>query len=448
MKYASIYFLVIVALFTGCTKKTDTIFDKTVDERLSESLTNYQNALTAAPGWKLFVYPKGLDDQDIKVGGFSYYLKFSNNNRVSMVSDFNTSISASPKESGYRLKALQRPSLIFDTYSYMHIAADPDPAVSLSPTGNGGDGWGTDFNFSFTDVAIGDTFRLKGNFNKSEAILIKATQAEMDAAFAKSRLKDIMNFSYAYPLSNPFLYIVASPSLRVAAGFDFNNHFVTFSYLNGANLVTIKVASSFTVNGMFLQTPVTVGNYTFQEILWDDAKKIYYITSGTTRLEFLNATAPVVVLPLTNVIGSQYTLVTVPPGANLPNESPLFLSKYNTASAGMLSGPYGLTIDDMDFVFDNPSKTMLVNVYAYQGAVGPFLCQYIYSYTVDGTGNFKFTKTSQNPNAALIVGNMNNILSYIENDQFKIDGFSTSSSFLGQLTSRQTPAFYFSGYLY
>ena len=446
----NIFYCLISFVFfcAGCTKKTDTIFDKTVDERLTEALTNYQNALTSAPGWKLFVYPKGLDSNLYKVGGLTYYLKFANNNRVTMVSDFLTSIAATPKESGYRLKALQNPSIIFDTYTYMHIAADPDPAVSFSPANSGGYGWGTDFNFGFKDVAIKDTFRLKGNFNKSEAVLIKATQAEMDAAFTKNRLRDIMNFSYAYPNTNPFLYFPASPTLKVGVGFDFNNVIMTFTYLEGGVIVTKKIAFSFTTNGIYLQTPITLGGYTFQELLWDDVKKIYYVTSGTTRIEFANAATPVVTASLTNLIGSQYKLITVPAGAGLPNESPLFLARYNTIASGILAGPYGLTLDDMDFVFDAVAKTMILNVYVYQGAVGPYLCQYNYTYAVDASGYFKFTKGSVNANASLIAANMNNILTFIDNDQFKIDGFSTSFSFLGQLTSKQNPTFYFSGYLY
>ena len=92
---------------------------------------------------------------------------------------------------------------------------------------------------------------------------------------------------------------------------------------------------------------------------------------------------------------------------------------------------------------------MTINLYAYQNGVGPYICQYYYIYTVDGSGNFKFTKAANpNGNGALIQTNMNNILSYIESDQFKLDGFATSLSFLGRFTSNQTPAFYFTGYLY
>ncbi|MBE7172118.1 MAG: DUF4302 domain-containing protein [Williamsia sp.] len=444
-----ISFLVITGLLAGCTKKTDNLFDKTVDERLSEALTNYQTALTSAPGWKLFVYPKGLESQDIKVGGLSYYLKFAANNRVTMVSDFLPTLAATTKESGYRLKALQRPSLIFDTYSYMHIPADPDPNVSFSPTGSGGYGWGTDFNFSFTEVAVKDTMVLKGNFNKSEAVLVKATQAEMDAAFTRGRLRDIINLSYDYPNNNPFLYFQASSSQKAAVGFDFNNVIITFSTLEGTTIVNKSMAFSFTTYGIHLMMPVTIGSYTFQDIYWDDAKKIYYILAGTTHIEFANSPTPLISLSLTNVIGSQFTTISVPPGAGLPFESNLFFTRYNAFSTGILNGPYALTLDDMDFVFNAGAKTMTVNAYLYQFGVGPYVAQYYYTYTVDGSGNFKFTKAANaNGNGALIQTNANNILSYIESDQFKLDGFATSSAFLGRFTSNQTPAFYFTGYLY
>lgn len=448
MKYLFYCIITAVVFLSGCVKKTEEIFDKSVDERLSETLSNYQTYLTTAPGWKLFVYPKGLEAQDITVGGLTYYLKFTTANRVSMVSDFSLNIAATPKESGYRLKALQRPSLIFDTYTYMHIPADPDPNVSLSPTGTGGYGYGTDFNFAFTTTIPKDTILLEGNFNKSSAVLIKATQAEMDAAFVTGTLKKILDSTYKYPAKNPFLYFPASPTLNVGVGFDFSNILLTFSYLNAGNLVNKTIAFSFTTYGIHLKEPITIGNYTFQEIFWDDVKKIYYIGSGTTRVDFANGPSPVVSLSLASIIGSQYTTITIPAGAGLPNESPLFISKYNLARSGMLAGPYKLTLDNLDFVFNAAAKTMIVTAFVYQGTVGPFVCQYNYTYTVDAAGLFKFTKTTQNANAALVVANMNNILSYIESDQFKIDGISTSVGFLGQFTSKQTPTFYFSGNLY
>lgn len=448
MKNIIYSFLVYAISLTACTKKTDNIFSESADVRLAKTLTDYQTALTSAPGWKLFVYPKGLESQDIKVGGLTYYVKFTNNNRVTMVSDFDTAIAATPKESGYRLKAVQRPSLIFDTYTYMHIPADPDPEVSLSPTGSGGYGYGTDYNFSFKELTPKDTIQLEGNFNKSVAILVKATQTEMDAAFNNKRLRSIIDVTRAYQAANPFLYIEASPTVRVGIGFDFSHFLLSVSSVESGQLINKTVAFSYTTYGLHLGSPVTIGNNTFTDVYWDDVKKLYYITSGTTRIEFLTSPTPVISLSLQNSLGTQYSTISVPPNTVLPNMSPLFITRYNAAKSGMLAGPFGLSMYDMDFVFNGPLKVMSVNVYVYQGTVGPFLCQYIYSYTVDASGVFKFTKVSQNGNAALVVANMNNILSYIENDQFNIVGYSTSSSFLGQLTSRQTPAFYFTGYLF
>lgn len=441
--------LSICFFFVGCTKKTDEIFTKPVDERLSEVLTNYQKYLTAAPGWKMFVYPKGLEAQNIKIGGFTYYLKLSNTNRVTMVSDFLLdTIAFIPKESGYRLKALQRPSLIFDTYSYMHIAADPDPNVSFSPTGAGGYGYGTDFNFSFTEVTPKDTMVLEGNFNNSSAVLVKATQAEMDAALLNQRLAQIIFATNRYATRNPYLYFTASPSQKIAAGFDLNKRFLTFSYSEAGGLVTKVVGFSFTTYGMHLQNIVSLGNYTFQDIYYDDAKRVYFILSGTNKVEFADNGSPLFSFSLTNTIGNKFTTITVPPGANLFGESPLFLTKYAAVQDAILAGVYGLDLGNMNFIFNSAAQSMQVVVEVFQNGAGPFLCQYNYIYQVDANGNFKFRKTTQNPNAALIVDEMANILDYIEADQFTIDGFPVTQGLLGQMKSKQNPLFYFTGNLY
>jgi len=449
-----IYSIILSGLIlSGCVKKTDPIFDQTPDERLAAAQNALQSALITAPGWKLFVYPKGLEtSQDIKVGGLTYYVKFTADGRVRMVSDFApagaTSISATPKESGYHLKALQRISLIFDTYNYMHIAADPDPDVSFSPAGTGGYGYGSDFNFAFTDVKPKDTMMLEGNFNKSAAVLVKATQAEMDAAFVNFKLRDIIDKTRSYAAASPAIYLTAGGQ-NYGVGFDFSNFMISFSNIQGGALVVRNLPSSFTTYGIHLKDPVTIGPYTFQDIYWDDAKSLYYILSGTTHVEFVSSATPVVSLSLSNVIGGvDLSTISIPQGAGLPFESPLFISKYNTAASGMLSGPYALSLDDLDFVFSKAAGGMAVVAYVYQNGVGPYVCQYNYAYSIDASGKYSFVKVSQNGNAALVVANMNNILNYIQTDKFSVDGVSTSVGFLGKMTSVQTPTFYFSGYLY
>jgi len=111
-------------------------------------------------------------------------MQFIDSNNVKMYSDFDTSMAATSKTSGYRVKSLTRPALIFDTYNYLHAPCDPDPNISNSPFGTGY-GWGTDFEYSFADNVdaskLGDTIRFTGNLNNAAGTLIKATKAQQDA---------------------------------------------------------------------------------------------------------------------------------------------------------------------------------------------------------------------------------------------------------------------------
>ncbi len=152
---------------SGCDKHKDA-FDKSPDERINEALATYQSALTSSQyGWKGWIYPAGLEG-----GVVSFYFKFNETNRVEMFSDFDSASAVTPMTASYRLKALQQPALIFDTYSYVHVLADPDGSVN---GGNYGSGLISDFEFAIDSIA-GDTVKLTGRFNKSKAFLVKATQ--------------------------------------------------------------------------------------------------------------------------------------------------------------------------------------------------------------------------------------------------------------------------------
>lgn len=169
--------LLAMALFTACQKDDKPLFNKSPDERLNEALAAYQTQLTSAPnGWKGFVYPKS--------GGiYSFYFKFNDANRVVMLSSFDSASAVTLKESSYRLKALQQPSLLFDTYSYLHVLADPNGSVN---GGEYGAGLQSDFEFYF-DSSSADTINLGGRFNGSRAILVKATPEEA-AGFVSGQL--------------------------------------------------------------------------------------------------------------------------------------------------------------------------------------------------------------------------------------------------------------------
>lgn len=169
MRKLIIYIVLLVVTISSCRKEDDHLFSESPDERLSKKLSAYQEQLSGAQyGWRLIIEPAGG-------GAYGFYVKFNNDNRVQMVSDFDSASAVTLKESSYRLKALQQPSLIFDTYSYVHVLADPAPAVN---NGVWAQGLLSDFEFFFNDFSGVDTIQLTGRVNGSKAMLVKATQQE------------------------------------------------------------------------------------------------------------------------------------------------------------------------------------------------------------------------------------------------------------------------------
>lgn len=189
MRKYLLYLILIISVFTACKKEDDPVFSQSPDERITAELNKYKQELVNAPyGWKGLIFPKGVAGSV-----FSFYFRFTDANRVSMFSDFDPTTSVTLKESSYRLKALQQPCLLFDTYSYVHLLSDPDGGVN---GGAYGAGLSSDFEFSLDSIA-GDTIKLTGRFHKCNAYLVRATQQEQQDYMSPQRNRDfdhIMDF--------------------------------------------------------------------------------------------------------------------------------------------------------------------------------------------------------------------------------------------------------------
>ena len=252
MKKFLFYFLLMIAFFTACKKDDSHLFDKSADERLNETLAGYQAKLTGATdGWKGFIYPKSG-------GVFTFYFKFNDANRVSMLSSFDSASAVTLKESSYRLKALQQPSLLFDTYSYLHVLADPTDSVN---GGIRGLGLQSDFEFYF-DSSSADTINLVGRLNGSKAVLVKAT-AEEATAFINGELA-----------SGFLLNKLQTYFKRLTIGsekFDFNFNTaartITFVDVTGNLLDTLLSTHYYMIfGGIGLVKPLKIGTQSLTEI--------------------------------------------------------------------------------------------------------------------------------------------------------------------------------------
>ena len=284
MKIFIIVSFIIVAAIASCKKEDDPVFDKSPDERLKEKLDAYQAQLSGAQnGWK------GLLKTDSGRGStHSFYFKFNNDNRVTMLSDFDSLSAVTMKESSYRLKALQQPSLLFDTYSYLHALSDPDASVN---GGGYGAGLSSDFEFFF-ESATADTIMLVGRFNGSKMTLVRASKAEEDAytsgqLAAGLNINKILTYFKRLTFGTQLYDIKIDPVTR---------QFV-FSWLDASgNLQVFSTGYYFVLGGIVFTTPFVNGSQTISglsNLSWDQASETISLSVNGTA-----ATITGIVVPL------------------------------------------------------------------------------------------------------------------------------------------------------
>ena len=270
MKKLLIAICIIAVAISSCKKDNKSVFDKSPDERLKEKLDAYQVQLSGAQdGWKgLLVTDSGRGSTH------SFYFKFNNENRVVMLSDFDSLSAVTLKESSYRLKALQQLSLLFDTYSYLHVLADPDGTVNGGPVGAG---LFSDFEFYF-DAATSDTIKLVGRFNGSKMTLVRATKAEADA-YNSGQLAAGLNIN---KILTYFKRLTIGTQLYDVKIDPVNKQFV-FSWLDGSgNLQTFTTGYYFIAGGVVFTSPLVNGSQTitgFSNIVWNQASETLNLTA-------------------------------------------------------------------------------------------------------------------------------------------------------------------------
>lgn len=224
------------------------------DERLNAALTDYKSKLVdAAYGWKGVLYTGAG-------GAYSFYFKFSENDRVTMYSDIDATTASVPMESTYRLKAMQRPSLLFDTYSYIHLLSDPDPSKN---GGIVGAGMISDFQFAFDSVAD-NSISLVGSFNESRLFLEEATQEE-----AQNFIPEVAAVALAFENINNFKTYFKRLTLgenEVDLMVNTKYREISFSYFTGTGLASFTTNYHYSTEGLVLNDPYVLNGVTISNL--------------------------------------------------------------------------------------------------------------------------------------------------------------------------------------
>ncbi|MDR6783903.1 hypothetical protein ABIE26_002708 [Pedobacter africanus] len=411
--------LVITGFIAGCKRDTDPIFDDP-DTRLAAELTKDQAALlSSADGWKATIYPKGGK-------GFSYYFKFTADGKVTMLSDFNTTAATVPVQSTYRLKALQRPTLIFDTYNYIHLAADPDAAISGGSTGTA-TGLASDFEFAFTEFA-GDTVKFEGTFNKNPMKMIKLSAAEAQSILAGG-LKTMVDANAAYVSANKNPYIPFPDGVKGAIAIDANVKTVKLNYVDSKEVSQAQSTTfAFGINKIYLNKPLTYGSLAITEMTWDPAAKTYYIMAGTTRINLLNSPTPITPLTLMFGFPSNFTYrkITIP-SSGLPTG---VTSGFNTVYSTMVnlfftsSSTTPRIVNTLTWTLtSNNTLTVEIN---YNSGSSVFLASASFTYARVGD-TFTLSAPIYNGNWTTRTRETSGLQAYLLSGPFKIDWVTTTN---------------------
>lgn len=254
--YLLILVLISATLFSCRKDYNDSVFDKPSEQRVKEVLDAFQKKLLSAPnGWEITIYPDSG-----KVGGYSFWMKFDDKNRVTMSSDWNDT-TTKQSESSYRLKQMQQPSLIFDTYSYVHIIADPSGSIN---GGGYGVGLKADFEFGidagFIDAVLygakdnPDEIKMKGKLNNSLLTMKKAADPAYIDDIVESK-KLITRFAQG-PTYFKRMTLGGQP-FDVAV--DIVKRVITFTGYNGTKPYRTSTTYNYTSSGMELFKPFEAG---------------------------------------------------------------------------------------------------------------------------------------------------------------------------------------------
>ena len=162
--------LLSIVLLVSCENETIVSTDNSATNRVNAVIKGYIEELSTAPyGW--------IAEIETNKGYYQFYMTFTNTNMVTMYTDnlmYQDEYFAKAQTSTYNFRSLQRPTLSFDTYSYIHILNDPNDAIS---GGTGNMGLETDFEFEVVKYED-NVFTMTGRVNRVNARLRKATEYE------------------------------------------------------------------------------------------------------------------------------------------------------------------------------------------------------------------------------------------------------------------------------
>lgn len=402
MKHRYIYILILLLLSSSCVKENNDLFEKSPDERLTEKIDEYYKTLQEAPnGWIMTI--------ETKVDGvYRLWVNFKENNRVEMLCDMDATWSTKEatstvvKESSFKIKAMQYPTLIFDTYNYIHLMADPQGTNSNYGNVNGGvngTGLASDFEFALGGFE-NNIITLKGRYNSVKASLERATSAQ-ESAIKQGALKEV------HTKLNSYFSTVKYPVLEVngvKVDIVVGNRSTRFSYLSKGEMITLNCSSypdltSFTEqkisSNIYFITPIDVNGVEVTGFKFD--KDGYFFNDGKGNKYIYDNKKPSV--PLRFGYNLDYTSMRID-DSKLEGTlvDPFLTDVYLASRLGLYgNGKRNMQYANIDFQLHPLSgEPVMVFTIRYNNTAGSnYTATWRYKYRIEQNGNITFYEREQ-----------------------------------------------------
>lgn len=398
-----IYSLLIMMAFASCADQNSLIYEQKPDERVQAVLDNYNKIIKSGTNGWLFALETGAK------GGVNHWVNFTGDNTCEMLSDAelissskfpNTATQVSP--SSWRLKSVETPILIFDTYNYMHMLADP--TATISGASSNGTGLVTDFEFVLGDYdANAKEMKLKGRFNKSSAVMI-AVDENQEAAIRDGGLKTMNeNFeALVSPMKYPvFEYNSQKVDVQLGARqlsikyLDENDEIASSS---SPAYLSLKGLESEQTSDLKLFETIPYAGSTISEVVTSDGK-MFAVIDGS-QYEIYDNGVPA--LPFRFGPGKDYNVFTVNSatlGASL--QDPYLTNVYNLAKETMYNKSSKRTMNYFKTEFSRDAKsgklTMILKIWYTNTAGSTYQAWWDYAVQENEDGTITFTDRDQDP---------------------------------------------------
>lgn len=402
-----IYFWISLVILAGCKKDS---FEpgpgERPEERMKVALDELRSTLVGAPyGWKGFLAPEGG-------GGYGFFIEFLDDDRVRMVSDINSETAGNVEESTYRVKAVMAPSVLFDTYSYLHMLADPTPTTL---GGVAGVGLASDFEFELINLSS-DSLLFLGKKRRSGFYLVRAS-AEERSQYLDGTFRDrVGEFKLLHQsLKNPYLHLSGGNRAQVAI--DVEGRKLTLNEVSDAGTVekSTEVPFAYTLTGIELLDDLPYGNQHLQRFQLSQDKM--FAEYGGGQIEVLESPVPLLSLDQLFGWGKPYVKLQ---GTSVPGISS-GIHLYDQVVALFTSS--ARTVNNIDFSLTTSLQAKITINYVANSSGSAFVADATFSYKIEGD-IITLTRTAVNvnwPTRETQVAPFNQFFGEGDTRQFRID---------------------------